>query len=95
MLKNFLIFLSSFNVIPKKNKKTGHCSDGCIFFSDFTLISEKKKKVLRLSSIQERGAVGFWWETKMPEKFRTFLRLKGTLNTSTFLKMVTGTAVLF
>ena len=64
-------------------------------FSPILRWSPEKKKVLRLSSIQERGAMGFWRETKMPEKFCTFLRLKGTLNTSTFSKMVTGTAVLF
>ena len=60
VLKNFLIFLSSFSVISKKKS---HCFDGGIFFSDFMLIF-KKKKVLRLSSasvlrascdIQERG----------------------------------------
>ena len=46
-------------------KKNGHRADGGIFFSDFMLIS-KKKKVLRLSSasflcalcdIQKRGAI--------------------------------------
>ena len=63
VLKNFLSFLSGFNVISIKKRKKGHHADG-MFFSDFMLIS--KKKVLRLSStsflralcgIQKRGAV--------------------------------------
>ena len=42
VLKNFLIFLSGFNVIFKtKQNKKGHHADGGIFCSDFMLISKK------------------------------------------------------
>ena len=71
MSKIFSSFLSSFNVISKKK---GHRADGGIFFSDFMLISKRKKKVFCLSSagylrdlcdIPERGVVNrsclrFW-----------------------------------
>ena len=44
VLKIFLIFLLGLNVIFEKKRKKGHHADGGIFFSDFMVISTKKKK---------------------------------------------------
>ena len=90
--------------IRSQKKKKGHRADGGIFFSDFMLISKKKKEVLRLRSASFLRALCDIQEARRREpqlsmvygarknagirkisvrrcqkKFRTFLRLKGTL----------------
>ena len=101
MPKIFSSFLSGFNVIlpPKK----GYCTDGGIFFSDFMLISEKKKglssEFCKFSLRFVRHSIARRCEPQLStvfggrknvgirkisvrkgrKKFRTFLRLWGTL----------------